>query len=255
MAARIAEIWRHPLKSHGREALARTTLSAGAALPFDRSWAVTHEDSRFDPARPAWAPCANFSIGSKNPALMAITARLDEEARRLTLSHPEREDIAFCPDARADVWRFLDWLEPLVDPARARPTGIVSAAGRAMTDSEYPSVSILSLDTLAALSEAAGQTLSPARFRGNIWLSGLPPWAEFDLVGKEITLGAARLVVRERIRRCRATTADPETGRITFDTLSLLNQRWGHQDFGVYAEVIEGGAVRLGDEMQGAYPQ
>ena len=250
MGARIAEIWRHPLKSHGREPLERTTLEAGAALPFDRVWAVTHEASRFDADNPGWAPCSNFSIGAKTPALMAITARLDEDARRLTLSHPERPDIAFCPEARADIWRFLDWLEPLVEPNRARPTGIVSAPGRAMTDSEYPSVSILSLATLEALSEAAGQRLSPARFRGNIWLSGLPPWAEFDLLGQEITLGAARLRVVERIRRCRATTADPETGRITVDTLSLLNERWGHQDFGVYAEVIEGGEIAQGDAMR-----
>ena len=250
MGARIAEIWRYPLKSHGREKLAQTVLTPGAALPFDRAWAVTHEASRFDADNPGWAPCSNFSIGSKNPALMAITARLDEGARRLTLSHPERPDFTFCPEARADIWRFLDWLEPLVEPARARPTGIVSAPGRAMTDTDYPSVSILSLDSLDALSEAAGQRLSPARFCGNIWLSSLPAWAEFDLLGQEITLGNARLKVVERIRRCRATTADPETGKITVDTLSLLNERWGHQDFGVYAEVIEGGEIAPGDAMR-----
>jgi uncharacterized protein YcbX len=40
MTARLAQIWRHPIKGHGRETLERVTLSAGSTLPFDRAWAV-----------------------------------------------------------------------------------------------------------------------------------------------------------------------------------------------------------------------
>jgi len=34
------------------------------------------------------------------------------------------------------------------------------------------------------------------------------------------------------------------------DTLKFLSETYGHKDFGVYAEVIEGGAVQTGDQLE-----
>ena len=50
--------------------------------------------------------------------------------------------------------------------------------------------------------------------------------------------------------RCRATTANPDTGRIDADTLATLNSAYGHQEFGVYAVVEQGGTIQLDDEVQ-----
>ena len=80
---RVTDIFRHPLKSHGREALKEVTLSQGAAMPWDRRWAVAHEASKADGS--GWASCANFSRGSKAPLLMAITARLNEADQSLKI--------------------------------------------------------------------------------------------------------------------------------------------------------------------------
>ena len=33
--ARVAEIWRHPVKAHGRERIDQVTLEAGKAMPWD----------------------------------------------------------------------------------------------------------------------------------------------------------------------------------------------------------------------------
>ena len=116
-----------------------------------------------------------------------------------------------------------------------------------MTDSDFPSVSILNRASLAALGARLGKPLAMERFRGNVWLDGLEPFAEFDLVGRDIRLGGASLRVRERITRCKATTVDPDTGIGDADTLGALRAGWGHEDFGVYAEVVAGGRVALGD--------
>ncbi|MCE8472093.1 MOSC domain-containing protein, partial [Rhodovulum sulfidophilum] len=129
-------------------------------------------------------------------------------------------------------------------------TRIVRAPGRGMTDSAFPSVSLLGLASLEALSGQLGQALSPLRFRGNFWIEGLAPFAEFDWVGRKIRLGRAVIEVRERITRCMATAANPETGERDADTLGALQAGWGHKQFGVYAEVIEGGRVALGDALE-----
>jgi uncharacterized protein YcbX len=178
---------------------------------------------------------------------MAITSVLDEATATVTLHHPARGDIRFRPDDPTDVPRFLDWVRPLNPENRAQPAQIVTA-GRGITDSDFPSVAILSNASLADLSARMGQDLSPHRWRGNLWLDGAAPWAEFDWIGREIRIGQAVLRIEERITRCTATKVNPDSGKTDADTLSALEAAFGHQDFGVYATVVKGGDVALGDE-------
>ena len=239
----LVRISRHPIKSHGREDLERVTLTSGQCLPWDRHWAVAHDAAKLTDG---WNPCVNFARGAKAPSLMAITAKLDETSATVHVSHPDRGSLTFRPDDPADLAPFLDWVAPLNPPDRAQPARIV-AAGRGMTDSDFPSVSILSMSSLADLSARMGTDLSPHRWRGNFWLEGTTPFAEFDWIGREITIGNATLRIEERITRCTATTVDPATGHRNADTLGALQAAYGHQDFGVYATVIAGGTVALND--------
>lgn len=246
MTARLAGLWRHPIKGHGAEPLQAVSLAAGRTLPWDRTWAVAHEAAKTDGA--AWAPCANFSRGAKAPQLMAIRARLDEDAETVTLTHPDRPDLTFAPDREAAA--FLAWVAPLMPADRAASARIVRVPGRGMTDSEFPSVSLIGTASLRALSDAVGRDLSPLRFRANFWIEGLAPWEEFDWIGRRLRLGEAELEVRERIGRCKATMANPDTGRIDADTLATLENSWGHTDLGVYAEVVAPGRVAQGDRLE-----
>lgn len=244
MTGRLAQICRHPIKGHGRETLASVRLLAGECLPWDRHWAVAHEAAKLEPG---WNPCVNFARGAKAPALMAITSTLDEATATVTLQHPAQGTICFRPDDPADLPRFLDWVRPLNPENRAQPVQIVSA-GRGITDSDFPSVAILSTTSLADLSMRMGQDLSLHRWRGNLWLDGAEPWAEFGWIGRQIRIGEAVLRIDERITRCNATKVNPETGMPDADTLSALEAAFGHQDFGVYATVIESGPIAIGDD-------
>jgi uncharacterized protein len=245
MTVRLAHIFRHPIKAHGREELASVRLLDGQSLPFDRTWAVAHEAAK---VTDGWVPCANFARGAKAPKLMAITCTFDEDAGQITLMHPERPDITFNPDDPSENERVIDWLRPLNPETRAQPARIVRAT-QALTDTSFPSVAILSLTSLRILSARMGQDLSPHRFRGNLWLDGLAPWEEFDLIGQTVTIGAAKLQVVERITRCTATTANPETGRIDAPVLDALETGYDHRDFGVYARVVQSGTIARGDEV------
>ena len=241
MTATLSTICRHPIKAHGREEIASALLVAGECLSGDRRWAVAHEAAKLVPG---WNPCTNFTRGAKAPALMAISSVLTGD--RVTLSHPDRPDLAFEPDDPADLPSFLAWVAPLVPPDRARPVRIVSG-GRGMTDTDLPALSVMSLASVADLSERLGQPLDPHRFRANLWLGGTGAFEEFGWVGRTLRIGDARLEVRERITRCRATMANPATGRIDADTLGTLQEAYGHRDFGVYAVVTQGGEIARGD--------
>ena len=246
----VAEIWRHPIKSHGREALTSVELTEGQTMPWDRHWAVTHEATKFRAEDPKWVMCRNFMIGVATPGLQAIFARLDEQAGLITLSHPDLGKITFSPDRAEDIEGFLQWVSPICPADKRTPTGLVTAGARGMTDSAYPSVSLLNRASHAAVEGQLGHDIHPLRWRGNIWIDGLEPWEEFDWTGHDVRIGTAILSVQEPIRRCMATAANPETGVRDVDTLGALRDGWDHQHFGVYATVRQSGTVTQGDTCE-----
>lgn len=244
MSWRLAQIWRHPIKGIGAEPLDRTELEAQRPLPLDRAWAVLEQGGE---TGEGWRSCRNFLRGAKGPSLMAITARID--GKGIHLSQPDLPDLLIVPGDPAAAQVLFDWLAAIYPDSRKPAAALVKSPPEGMSDAPFASVSILNLASLRALSQRLGQTLDPRRFRGNLWLDGLAPWEEFDLLNKTLQIGTAQLDIIERIGRCRATEANPDTGRRDAATLRALEDGWGHTDFGVYAMVRAGGPVAVGDTV------
>lgn len=244
--AELAEIWRHPIKSHGRERLQEIFLEAGKTLPFDRYWAVAHEESAVDQSQ--WSPCQNFSRCAKTAALQAIDAEFEEKTGLLTLTHPKLAPLRFDPDREID--RFLDWLHPITDLARAKPSRLIRVEGRGMTDTDYPSVSFLSIASHQAVESHFGKKLTRGRWRGNFWLEGLEAWQEEDWPERQIKIGNALFEITERIIRCSATMVDTASGEKDVDMLRGLSDMRDAKTFGVYARVVTSGHVKPGDQVE-----
>lgn len=243
----VASLWRHPIKSHGREALDAVTLTKGQTMPFDRHWAVTHDNSKFDAANPQWEKCRNFMIGALVPNLAGIWARFDDTSGQMHLRHQSVGEVSFDPSDPVDVTRFLNWVAPLTAHVSMKPTALVSAGARGMTDTPFPSISVMNTASHTAVSDRIDQDLQSERWRGNIWLDGLDAWVEWDWIGHDLRIGSATLHVQERCTRCNHTKANPQTGLRDIDTLSALSEGWDHTDFGVYCTVIETGDIKVGD--------
>ena len=245
MTGQITQIIRHPIKSHGREAVAHVSLTAGQTMPWDRTWAVAHELSDADGSE--WVPCQHFSRGAKAPALAAITAELDEDSVTVTLHHPTRDSLTFCPDSESD--KFLSWARGLIPGSRAQSTKVVRTATRGFTDSDFPSVTLCNMESHRDVEARIGHKLSIHRWRGNIWFDGPPAWEEFNWIDREVQIGNAVLIPRERTDRCLATHNNPDTGERDADILQAL-EGFGHQDFSIRAEVAHSGDIALGDEVR-----
>lgn len=249
MSANVAHIWRHPIKSHGREEICEAFLTEGKCLPWDRVWAVAHERSCFDVERPSWQPPNEFSRGAKSPRLQAITVYTDERLGRLTLSHPDCVDITIDPNDQGGANLLVQWVMPISNGARMLPSRLVRAA-QPMTDTDFQSISIINLASHREIEGKVGKPLSPNRWRANIHVDGWEPWAEKDMIGKRIRIGDAELEIREEITRCMATTVNTETGERDTDTLGTLNKTFGHQEMGVYAVVVNSGRIRQQDTVE-----
>ncbi|MEM8979945.1 MAG: MOSC domain-containing protein [Pseudomonadota bacterium] len=240
---RVAEIWRHPIKAVGREALEQVSLSEGACVPWDRHWAVRHDASKASTTE--WSRCGGFNRGASSPQLMAVTCVFDDSTETIELAHPKKPRLVANPNT--DGAQIAEWLTELIPSHRPQPHDVISVPGTALTDSAFPSISILSLSSLKALSQRAGLDLDPARFRGNIWLEGFEAWQEEEWVGRTLRLGQVDLEIREPIERCLATSTSPITGERDVQTLELLEDARGRREFGLYGVVTKGGLLRQGD--------
>ena len=119
------------------------------------------------------------------------------------------------------------------------------------TDSRSGFVSIINLASVADLEERIGAPVDPLRFRGNVMVEGLEPWAELDLVGRELaTASGLRLQVIKRIERCAATNVDPQTGIRDLQIPKTLMTSYGHVDCGIYCRVVASGTLSEGDRLE-----
>jgi MOSC domain-containing protein len=121
---------------------------------------------------------------------------------------------------------------------------------RAMTDCRP--ISLISTQTVRALSGEVGKTLDQRRFRANVYLDlgAAAGSAEDSFVGRRVKLGAKAVVaVLERDPRCKMITLDPDTAQSSPEVLDTVAK--GHEGrIGVYAAVLVEGTVRPGDEVR-----
>lgn len=247
---RIEHIYRYPVKGLTAEALEEVVLAEGQCLPHDRRFALAQGDAPFDPATPTWLQKRHFGCLMANAKLALLHTAFDPKTGILAIRPPE--GMPLLQETRTEAGRaaIAAYLASFLgEEARGTPR-FVEAPGHNFTDVAAKCVSIIGLASLHALERATGRTLDPLRFRANIYVSGSRPWAEFDWLGQEIQLGAARLRVFKRIVRCAATEVNPETAERDAWPPQALREHFGHGDLGVYAEVIEGGRIAVGDALE-----
>jgi uncharacterized protein YcbX len=248
--AKIKAIYRYPVKGLSPESMGRTELSPGRTIPCDRMYAIENGPSGFDPAQPAYFPKQRFLMLMRNARLAELRTRFDAASHVLSIRAENREaargDLR-TPEGCAAIERFF--AEFCADELRGPPK-VLHAEGHSFSDVARKVVSIINLVSLAEIENAAGAAVDPLRFRGNLYIAGWPAWREFDLLNSEIAIGpSARLKVVKRIVRCAATEVDPATGIRDLPVPRTLLDTYGHADCGVYAEVIEGGPIAVGDAI------
>jgi uncharacterized protein len=249
-AAKIQAIYRFPVKGLSGEPLGSTVLAEGQAVPADRIYAIENGPSGFDRAAPAYFPKQYFLMLMRNERLATLGTNFDEASHTLSIRHDDREVVRAdlrTAQGRAAVESFFATF--CADELRGPPR-VLHAPGHSFSDVAKKVVSIINLASVAAIESAVGLPVDPLRFRGNLYVQGWPAWQEFDLLNREIAIGgSARLKVVKRITRCAATNVDPRTGIRDLAIPGTLMRTFDHADCGVYAEVLTGGPISIGDSV------
>jgi hypothetical protein len=245
--AEITSLYRYPVKGLSPEPLRRVTLSVGQTLPADRRYAIENGPSGFDPAAPKWLPKSHYLMLMRNERLAGLRTQFEDRTNLLTIRAGGRiaaQGNLETVQGRATIEAFF--AKNFTQELKGAPK-VLSGGGHSFSDVAKKVVSIINLDSVKAVADMVGRTVDPLRFRANLYVSGWPAWHEFDLLGHTLAVGDARLRLSKRIVRCAAVNVDPESAVRDLDIPPTLLRNLGHNDCGVYAEVIAGGSVAVGD--------
>ncbi len=245
---RVVRIRRYPVKGFRGHDVDCATFEAGRGIPFDRHLALL---------LPPLPDVANSDRGtlpylylSRNPELARFSVDWDggqvfyfrsPDGEQLGIDAGSPSDLDCLNRALARWFPGREGGAPRISPAR--PDG-------GYWDFADTGVSIINLATVREIARTAGRAIDPLRFRGNLYVDGLPAWREFDLIGRRIGAGSAELDVLRGIRRCNATSIDPDSEAADFNMPLHLRTTYGHIFCGVYARVKCGGTARSGDDLR-----
>lgn len=256
----VRGLYHYPVKGLSAQPLERVSLAAGQGFPHDRIFGIARADSGFDAKNPRPMSKKRFYMLARDERLAGLRTRYEPETGRFTIHVQDRqvhESVLTTPEGVESAIGFFATMFNL-GPG-SRPLWAQSEAHR-FTDVSVDSpqmmnaVSLISLSSVEDLAARIGRPVDPLRFRANLYFDGWEPFEEFGLIGREILAGGARLRILARITRCAATEVDPQTGRRDLPVPRLIKQHFGHVDMGVYAEVLQGGTLGLGDPIGAAAP-
>ena len=253
--ARIAGIYRYPVKGLTPEQLGRAELKPGRTLLADRRYAIENGPSGFDPAEPKWLPKPHFLMLMRDEWLAELRTHFDDSSHVLTIRHDGKiaaEGDLETAQGRTAIENFFASTFP--DLIRGPPK-ILTSPGHSFSDVARKVVSIINLASVRAIENMVGATVHPLRFRANLYVEGWPAWHEFDLLDRTLSVGDVRLKVVKRIVRCAAVNVDPDTAERDLSIPQALQRRLGHADCGIYAEVIAGGSIGDGDTIAAEQPE
>ena len=235
-------------------------LEADVGIRGDRAFALMFEDTGgADEAIVPWMPKKHFAVQNDWPGLAALDCRYDAQTDRLQVCHNGTEVLTAQTETDRDrINRFFsDYLGTLTPTEKARHPVLcpVELVGTRTGETRYPDrnpvhLSVLSQATLDAIGEAVGQTIDARRFRPNVLIDGVAAWEELSWVGREMTIGEAKIEVSAPIGRCVNIEVHPDSGVRDMPLFSWLMEHFGHAKTAVGAKVVTTGSLGMGDGLQ-----
>ena len=245
----IAALYRYPIKGMTPEALPRVAVTVGDPLPFDRAYAIENGGGRFDPAAPKYLPKISFLMLMRDERLAPLQSQFDADTRTLTILRAGKQVARGNLDTTIGRQMIEQFFAAYMKAELRGAPRVVSAPPHSFSDVAARCVHIVNLASVREFERVVGRAIDPLRFRANLIIDGVPPFAEFQWIDRELAVGDVRLKVFKRTVRCDATNVDPATGQRDTAIPSMLMRHYGHSDFGVYAMVTAAGEIATGDAI------
>lgn len=262
LIARVAGLWRYPVKSCAGEAVDRLQLDADGWPVADRGWGIVDAGGEL-----TWMG-AHPRLALVHARLVGSDLELRAEGRSLTVSGEGGDalDVRGWNGERQDfdvlqVWDAGDDAAALLKATTGERLRLVRLSMEAQRRPILNALHIVGEGSLQSWQDALVQPLSgpTQRARPNLLLSAedggdLPPFIEDILV--EARIGALTLKRTTVCVRCVVPTVDPVSGETQPFVLDALTQLSAERapgapvQFGVYARGNGAGVLHVGDRVE-----
>ncbi len=247
--AAITQLYRYPVKGLNAQILQQIILKAGEAIPFDRSFALAHGTTEFDPKFPKHLPKTKFLMLMKNERLAALETVFDENTQKLVIYHQGKKQVEGFLNQQEGCLAieqfFVDYLK---NEIRGTPR-LVQAIDHMFSDVDAKVLSFVNLASIRDLETVLNVKIDPLRFRANVYFDDLPAWEELKWENQTITIGTAKFEFLKPTQRCAATNVNPTTAVRDLNLPHTLVKTYGHPHMGVYLKVVEGGEIEVGQHF------
>jgi uncharacterized protein YcbX len=245
---RVVAVYDYPVKGAAGRAHSQLHVDPAIGVVNDRRCAFKRRADMPD----EWAPKSAFFVGMNTAPMVAQVP-------------------VFVTDTDGKERLDPQWLDTVAQRLGVEHLDVLYTRGAfSLADRPRRYVSILNLASVRMLSEFVGKEIDPARFRMNVWIDDLEPFAELDWVQghpgtRDIEIGGMRLRVDEACVRCKAIEANPSTGEYDLElqqTLEDLTQSRGYSGaphnqsprvMGVLAQPYSPGLIELGDRVRSSW--
>ena len=184
--ASVAALYRYPVKGLTPEPLESVELKPGETLPFDRAYAIENGPGRFDPEAPRHLPKITFLMLMRDERLATLRSTFDDATQTLTISRGGKPVVSGRLDTPLGRQLIEQFIAAYMKAELRGAPKIVSAPGHSFSDVAAKCVHIVNLASVRELERTVGRKVDPLRFRANVYVDGLRPWAELDWTDKEI---------------------------------------------------------------------
>ena len=256
--ARIAACYLYPVKGMTAQPSEALQLAPGQSALGDRAFVFAFGNAERVGAI-GWVSKRQSVTLLNTPDLPRVAAAFDPERGELRLTFDGEERRADIAEQRQRT-ALSDWLAEIVhsfddNPLRGRPEReplvLLGDGSSRYTDRGPTQISLAALDSLNDLSKAADREVDFRRFRLNFSLDNTEAWSEFNWVGRRARIGAdVEIEITARLQRCNAINASPSGAGRDTELMGVLQNAYGHLDFGVEANVLSGGRAAVGDALQ-----
>jgi hypothetical protein len=269
MALRVAELWRHPVKSLRGMRVERVELDA-LGVRHDRRFLVVDRDGKFLTQR-------------EIPTMTLVRTAIDGESLILRAEDGSVVRLPLEPGEAGEARDVVVWNDTVraVEPSRAASALLTRVLGMECKLVAFPPSSVRAVPpeyaervrpgarvgfadafpllvanpaSLADLERQSGTKLAMERFRPNIVIEGWDAWAEDHV--RALRIGEITVHLVKPCSRCAITTVDPDTAARGPEPLRTMAEtrrdpdRPGKVFFAMNAIHDRDGTIAVGDGVE-----
>lgn len=264
MGAKIASIWRYPVKSMMGEELNACDVTEKGLLGDRAFGVIDNETGKLANAKnpKKWPNMFHYRATFIEPPQESAhippvritfpdgrTIVSSDEDKNESLSKSLKRNVYLSSPSSTDV-QFEGYIPEEIEELEDKGT-IFTRTSPKDTFFDIDVVHIITTSTINYLRKLAPESrIEPCRFRPNLIIEvpDIDGFIENEWIGKTLTIGEVQLKVSQETKRCIMTTLaqgdlpkDPEVLR------SIVRNNAG--SFGVYASVIKPGRINIGDRI------